>query len=410
MTVDPSLKGPDLLRAAAAEVRSWKGVISEARGRQVQWVAGEYGRALAHADHPLDSEAEAGNVFRRAAVDAYLDLAARGELRVRRSAKAASGDNSRQTRIEVLALLAKAAGVYADLPPQPDPARKHPVPKRARSLLRTSLEEVADRSDALPGQIRMLAIGAMVVDTGARSGEACAWRIDDLAPSLEEVRTVRRPQGWSEAEAYVELAVLSGLSRAALRRWLTERHALLVRVRGTATALWVSLHANHRGGHAVPPGTPLEPRGLYRAWTRAVEQTNQQMAGEPSWVPLPTRMEQLRRGVSPKTSPAPRQPDAERAVVLLDDVEECGRALAGVRRHAEPDTTEELEARLACRKALRAAWVEGIEHTMQLSVLVKAGLTDTADLAAAGWEPALLAAIDRATGWGRPSKANDHLT
>lgn len=404
MPVDQSLKGADLLSAAAAEVRSWDEEISEARGRQVRWVAGEYARALAHPHHPLDTDAEAGPLFRRRAVDAYLELAGRGVLRVRRAAAAASGDHSRQIRIEVLALLAKAAGVYADLPPQPDPARKQPVPKRARSLLRSSLEEAADQA-ALPGQIRMLAIGAMVADSGARSGEACAWRIDDLAPSLEEVRTVRRPQGRSEAEAYVELAVLSGLSRTALRRWLTERHVLMERVRGTTTALWVSLHANHRGEHPVPPGTPLEPRGLYRAWTRAVGQTNQQMAGEPSWTPLPTRMEQLRRGVSPKASAAPLQPDAERAVVLLDDVSERGRTLAEARRSGEPDTTEELEARLACRKALREAWAEGIEHTMQLSVLVEAGLTETADLAAAGWEPALLKAVERATGWGRPSKA-----
>ncbi|MEV6425036.1 hypothetical protein [Streptomyces sp. NPDC051662] len=406
MPVDRSLTGPELLRAAAAEACSWGEEISEARGRQVRWVAGEYGRALARADHPLDNEAEARALFRRAAVDAYLDLAARGELRARAAdKKRASTDNSRQTRIEVLALLAKAAGVYADLPPQPDPARKQPVPKRARSLLRTSLEEIADRGDALPGQIRMLAIGATAVDTGARSGELCACRIEDLAPSLEEIRIVRRPQGWGKEEAYVELIALSGLSRTALRRWLVERHTLMERVGGTAVALWVGLRANHRGDFTVPPGTPLEPRGLFRAWTRAVDQTNQQMAGEPSWVPLPTRMEQLRRGVSPKVSPAPRQPDAEQAVALLDDVAECGRTLAQVRRSGEPDTTAELEARLACRKAGRAAWAEGIEHMMQLSALTEAGLTDTADLTAAGWEPALLKAIERAAGWGRPSKA-----
>ncbi|MEU5483478.1 hypothetical protein [Streptomyces mirabilis] len=406
MPVDRDLTGPELLRGAAAEVCSWEEEISEARGRQVRWVAGEYGRALAHADHPLDSEAEARTLFRRAAVDAYLDLAARGELRARAvDKKRASTDNSRQTRIEVLALLAKAAGVYADLPPQPDPARKQPVPKRARSLLRTSLEEIADRGEALPGQVRMLALGATAVDTGARSGELCACRIEDLAPSLDKVRIVRRPQGWSESEAYVELIDLSRLSRTALRRWLVERHALLERVQGTTTALWVGLRANHRGEYTVPPGTPLEPRGLYRAWTRAVDQTNAQMAGEPSWVPLPTRMEQLRRGVSPKASPAPRQPDAEQAVVLLDDVAECGRALAESRRSGEPDTDAELEARLACRKAVRAAWAEGIEHVMQLSALTEAGLTETADLAAAGWEPALLTAIERAIGWGRPTKS-----
>ena len=405
MTVDQTLTGADLLLAAAAEVRSWEGEISEARGRQVRWVAGEYGRALARADHPLDSDADARSLFRRGAVDCYLELAGQGLLRVRAAAKTPSGDHSRQIRIEVLALLAKALGVHADLPPQPDPAAKPPVPKRARSLLRASLEELADQPDALPGQIRMLAIGATVADTGARSGELCACRIEDLAPSLEELRLVRRPQGWSKAEAYVELIALSGLSRAALRRWLKERHALMERVRGTTTALWVSLHANHRGGYPVPPGTPLEPRGLFRAWTKTVGQANGQMAGEPSWAPLPTRMEQLRRGVSPKAVPAPTQPDAERAAQLLDDVAGHGRELAQALRSDEPGTTAELEARLACRKAVREAWAEGIEHVVQLSALAEVGLSDDAALAAAGWEPVLLAAIDRATGWGRPSKA-----
>ncbi|MGV9277692.1 hypothetical protein [Streptomyces griseosporeus] len=403
MPVDRSLTGPQLLLAAAAEVRSWR-EISDARGRQVRWVAGEFGRALAHPEYPLGADAEAGPLFQRHAIDAYLELAGRGELRVRAAAKKTSGDNSRQTRIEVLALLAKAIGVNADLPPQPDPAPKQPVPKRARSLLRSSLEEVADKVTR-PGQIRMLAIGAVAIDTGARSGEHCACQLNDLAPSLGEIRILRRPQGWSEAEAYAEVIPLSDLSRAALRRWLDERDALLESVRGSATALWVSVHVNHRGEHPVPPGMPLETRGLYRAWTRAVEQTNAQMAGEPSWVPLPTRMEQLRRGVSPKASPAPRQPDAERAVVLLDDVAEHGRALAAARRSGEPGSTEELQARLACRNALREAWAEGIEHTMQLSVLAEAGLADTESLTAAGWEPSLLKAIDRAAGWGRPSKA-----
>ena len=50
---------------------------------------------------------------------------------------------------------------------------------------------------------------------------------------------------------------------------------------------------------------------------------------------------------------------------------------------------------------MREAWAEGIEHRLQLGVLVDAGLADTADLTAAGWEPALLATIERAAGWGR---------
>ncbi|MFE7442408.1 hypothetical protein ACFU7X_18375 [Streptomyces chartreusis] len=404
MAVDRKLKGPALLMAAAVEVQSGEEGISEARGRQVRWVAGEYGRALAHADHPLGDDAAGADLFARQAIDAYLELAARGELRVRRAVKPESGDHSRQIRIEVLAMLARALDTRADLPPQPDPPRKEPVAKRPRSLLRASLTELADYADALPPRLRMLAIGATVVDTGARSGELCANTVEDLSPSLEELRLVRRPQGWSPSEAYAEVLTLTGLSRAALRRWLPVRLALLERVDNNSTALWVSLHGNHRDGHAVPAGIPLQERGLARAWTRAVTATNIQMAGEPSWEPLPTRMEQLRRGVSPKASPAPMHPDAERAATLLGDVADRGRELAAARA-GEPGSTAELEARVAVRKAVREAWAEGIEHALQLSTLAEAGLPDSEGLAAAGWEPALIAAIERAQGWGAPAKA-----
>ncbi|MFC7639593.1 hypothetical protein ACFQWA_27850 [Streptomyces thermogriseus] len=247
-------KGAEALLAAAGEVCARK-KISEARARQVRWVAREYGRALEHPGHPLGVDAEVGELFQRRAVEAYLDLAGRGELRVRQSVKKVSGDRSRKARLEVLNLLAEALGVCADLPPQPDPAPKRTVSRRARSLLRTSLQEAADRT-SLPGHIRMLAIGAVGTDTGARSGEHCACRIDDLAPSLEEIRIVRRPQGWKETESYVELIALSEVSRAALRRWLEEREVLLERVQGAATALWVSLRPNHRGERVIPPGTP----------------------------------------------------------------------------------------------------------------------------------------------------------
>ncbi len=404
MTVDVALTGAPLLQAAAAEVTSWP-EVSASRARQVRWVAGEYGRALQHPDHPLtDAEAGVRRIFRAEPVAAYLALARSGQLRVRKAADPKRGSgHSEQTRIEVLGMLVAAceAQAYAQLPAQPDPPSKAPVGKRSRSLLRESLRALADRADASPGQVRMLAIGATVADTAARAGELCAVTVEDLAPTLEELRILRRPQGWSEEQAYVELVALSGLARAALRRWLTERQALLVDVGGTATAVWVSLHANHHDGQPVPAGIPLQPRGLARAWTRAVTETNIELAGQPSWSPLPTRMEQLRRGVTPQAAPAPRQPDAERAAKLLETVAKRAAELAAARSGGEEGSTAELAARVAVRQAVREAWAEGIEHRLQLGVLVDAGLADTADLTAAGWEPALLATIERAAGWGR---------
>ncbi|MET9694405.1 hypothetical protein ABZY81_39350 [Streptomyces sp. NPDC006514] len=64
-----------------------------------------------------------------------------------------------------------------------------------------------------------------------------------------------------------------------------------------------------------------------------------------------------------------------------------------------------LQARIAVRQAVRDAWAEGIEHTVQLTTLADLRLSDTVSLAAAGWEPVLLDAIDRSQGWGRSSKA-----
>ncbi|MGK4578460.1 hypothetical protein [Kitasatospora sp. HPMI-4] len=406
MTVDGALTGRALLQAAAAEVNSWP-AVSASRARQVTWAANEYGRALGHADHPLsdDASATARTLFRRESVGAYLALARSGALRVRAARDPGrASDNSEQTRIEVLGLLVTAceAEAFAQLPPQPDPPSKRPVAPRPRALLRESLRELADRADARVGQVRMLAIGAVVADTAARAGELCAVALEDLSPTLEEVRLLRRPQGWAEDQAYPELVALSGLARAALRRWLTERQALLARIGGTATALWVSLHANHHDGQAVPPGTPLMPRGLARAWTRAVVETNDELAGEPSWAPLPTRMEQLRRGVTPKAERAPREVDAEQAVGLLAAVASAGTALAAARADGGEGSTAELAARVVARQAVRDAWAAGIEHRVLLGVLGEAGLRGTAELAAAGWEPALLAALDRAIGWGKP--------
>ncbi|MFG2999087.1 hypothetical protein [Streptomyces sp. NPDC048340] len=396
--------GRELLAAAAAEVAGWPST-SKSRARQVTWVAGEYGRALERPEHPLGQDATAEDLFAREHVETYLELAGAGALRLRaaRDPKKDSG-HSAKIRLEVLHLLVKALGAEAaaDLPPQPDPPDKEPVAERPRALLREQLRRLADAPGAGAGRIRMLAIGATVCDTGVRAGEQCACTVGDLSPTIEELRVVRRPQGAGEPEAHTELLALSDLSRDAVRRWLPERRALMARVGGTATALWVSLHGNHRDGQRVPAGTPLQPRGLARAWTRAVAETNEAMAGEPGWEPLPTRMERLRRGVVPEATAAPMQPDAEKAAALLDLVATRAAALSALRIGQE-GTAGERAARVALRQAVRDAWAEGVEHGVQLAVLADAGLTDNASLAAAGWEPALLAAVDRQEGWGRPS-------
>jgi integrase len=393
MNAADSLTGSELLQAAYRAIPQHE--LSASRARQVRWVANEYSRALDHAEHPLDQDATAEYLFAAAAVDAYLTLATSGELRVRQAtAPDRHSEASEQIRIQILHLLADAAGASTTgLPSIGKATARPPVAAPARSLLRESLTALADRPGASPGQRRMLAIGAMVADTAARAGEMCQIDLDDLSPTLEEVRLQRRPQGQPEEAAYVELVELSPLTRAALRRWLPVRQELMQHVQGTPTrSLWVSLHANHHDGRTVPAGTSLQPRGLARAWTRAVVDVNAQLGGEPGWEPLPTRMEQLRRGVEPTAVRAPAEPDAERAPELLDAVADRAADLAAA-REAEEGSTAELEARVAVRAAMRTAWAEGLPHQAQLAELADVGLDDAGDRTAAGWDPALLAVL-----------------
>lgn len=386
--------GPTLLHEAAARVNAWT-ETSAARARQVRWVAGEYSRALALEEHRLDEDAAVGDLFAYEPVQEYLDLAARGLLRVRPAAAPdRPSEGSRQVRVQVLHHLARAAGAPRDgLPPVQRVGAKKPVTLRHRQLLRESLQVVAEQQ-MTPQQLRMLTIGVLVTDTAARAGELSGLEVEDLSPGLEEARLLRRQQGAYDEEAYLELAALSPLSQAALKRWLPERQDLLRGISGTSRHLLVTLHANHRGGAAIPPGTPLQPRGLARAWTRAVAETNVLLAGEAEWAPLPTRMDQLRRGVHPEVADAPRAPDAERSPLLLDALTAAASVLAEERRR-EVGAAAEHQARIPVRRAAREAWAEGLPHTLLLQTAAAAGLHSDEALAAAGWEPVLRHALNR---------------
>jgi integrase len=240
-------------------------------------------------------------------VAAYLDLAGRGELR----ARAVRGDGhstqaSMRIRRDCLQLIAQAAGVPAEIPERPPMPELHRVvdPWR-RSVFHHYLEQAAHRFTAGDGRIRLLAMIGVVLDTGARAGELCALQVGDLAEDLSSLRIVRRPQARSTTAPVVERVGLSGPTRSALRHWLAVREGIVAHVQGGKKALWVSVRANHAGvldesggARLRPPGMPLQPRGLARAYTRAVAELNVDMAGQPGWQPMPYRLEQLRRAVA----------------------------------------------------------------------------------------------------------------
>ncbi|MGC0415826.1 tyrosine-type recombinase/integrase [Embleya sp. AB8] len=298
---------------------------SAARARQLRWVVGELRRALAMEEFPDgagDSLAAllAGKPMRR-----YLDLARAGRLRTRAVAGAGTSTAaSMRVRMDCLDILARAGSVPVVLPERPAmPDLKPPVGARQRSLLLDWLTDQADRPGADAGRVRLFALVGVVLDTGARAGELCALRLTDVGRDEQALRIVRHPQARTITPAMTEILPLSTPTRSALRRWLDVREDLVWHAQGAVTAVWVSTRGNHAGlpdedgnPRRRPPGMPLMPRGLARAYTRTVVRLNVEMAGRVGWEPLPYRLEQLRRAwvaAGPEqAAPKPVEPQPSR--------------------------------------------------------------------------------------------------
>jgi integrase len=390
---------------------------SEARRRQIRAHARELVRALHHPEHPLTVADDLADILDRDSLLQYDRLAVAGELRDRGEATPTS-EATAMVRSGVMVLLQREIGLEVfHLRQLRELPGKEPVDVARRERLRASLETWSDLigrrtlwtvdggllSHGYPQWVRMLAMASVVLDTGSRVGELCALRLEDLSPVLEEVRVTRRPQNARpDTPVSVEVYPLRRATRAALKRWLQVRRLLMADVTGGADWLWVSVRGNHGGVVAEgvdpqyrPAGTALQPRGVARSWTSTVERVNLSLAGTEGWEPLPTRMEQLRRGVAaPELHLVPPAPDAERAAEYMTLLEKAGAKLSAL-PDAEAVATTGRTARQQARHALREAWREGVEHRVQLAALGASGLS-ALDIPRTGWEPELLRSLDLA--------------
>ncbi|GGZ82924.1 hypothetical protein GCM10010328_66640 [Streptomyces rubiginosohelvolus] len=420
-TVPRVMNRPDVLDALP-ELQEAVGAAcekapSEARERQIRAHARELVRALNHPDHPLSVADDLADVLGRDALLAYDRLAVAGELRDR-GAKEPTSEATAMVRSGVMVLLQRELGLEVfHLRQLKELPGKEPVDVGRRERLRASLQTLSDAigtgtgwtvdggllSHGYPLWVRMLAMASVVLDTGCRVGELCALRLEDLSPSLEEVRITRRPQNARpNTPVSVEVYPLRRATRAALQRYLQVRRLLMSEVTGGADWLWVSVRGNHGGVVARgvepeyrPAGTALQPRGVARSYTSTVEKVNLRLGGTEDWEPLPVRMEQLRRGVAaPELHLVPPAPDAERAAEYMGLLEKAGAKLAAL-PDAESVATAGRAARQQARHALREAWREGVEHHVQLAALGASGLF-ALDVPRTGWEPELLRALDRA--------------
>ena len=295
---------------AAAERLCAQEGLSAARARQVRWFVKELRLALAHPEFaPAEPVRTAADFFQPQAVSSYLELGRRGELRTRASRVpgAVSSPASMRVREDCLKLIARELTLPLVLGERVPLQEVHEtVDAPTRSQLRAYLIDRAENPPVLASHVRLLAIIGMVLDTGSRVGELCAMTMADLDLESREpsVTVVRKPQARRVAEPVTERITLSRGTAAALRHWLGHRQVLIEAFDIGVKSLWVSVAGNHAGlpskeGNAIrrPPGMPLRPRGLQRAYTRAVVELNAELAGSPGWRPLPYRLELLRRAI-----------------------------------------------------------------------------------------------------------------
>lgn len=295
---------------AAAERLCAREATSAARARQLRWFVRELKLAVAHPEfRPGGPVHGAADLLQAQAVSSYLELGRRGELRTRASSVpgAVSSTASMRVREDCLKLVARELMLPLVLGERaPVPEVHATVDAPTRSQLRSYLLDRAGNPPELAVHVRLLAIIGIVLDTGARVGELCALTEQDvlLEGRTPTVTIVRMPQARRVADPVTERIALSRGTTAALRHWLERRQELIDEFQLGVRALWVSIAGNHAGlpaadGHAIrrPPGMPLRPRGLQRAYTRAVVELNAELAGSPGWRPLPYRLELLRRAV-----------------------------------------------------------------------------------------------------------------
>ncbi|WP_399553908.1 hypothetical protein OG473_39640 (plasmid) [Streptomyces anulatus] len=341
------------VRQLAAVVDGMAGTVSEGRVRQLRMVVGMFDRAVGREAMPEGSSWSAEQLFTWATLGPFWELAAAGELRhwEKDVGKPLPLTTLRVVRncLEILAERVLPAGRRVRLPELAEPVLKPTVDDRSLAALYRGMVDLAAQGPlvrdgtalSVEDRTRLLAMVAVLLDAGPRSGEMAAQTLTDLARGETAVgvrRRAQRPDEYRVGEVAAVTGVhpvtvtkvLSGLgndrfseatearvleaaaalgpvpevewfelregSRVAVRRWLEVRERLVsedVPLTGQRTALWVTLWPSKAG----PIGIPLRAQGLRQAYARGITALNWVMAGAHGWEPFPTTMEQVRRSV-----------------------------------------------------------------------------------------------------------------
>ncbi|CAM5492096.1 MULTISPECIES: hypothetical protein [Streptomyces] len=351
-----SERKPQSVRQLDALVDQLAAGVSAERARQLRMVAGMWARAVERSEDGRFPDDALAELFDTSTLRRFWALAVAGGLRHRaQDVEKPLPLATRRIVRDCLGIMAEAAvpgrevwlPMLDSVPPRPTvtPAEQAVLYRRLADLAAGGPLERDGTGLSFEDRTRLLAMVAIVLDSGARLGELAAMRLDDLGEGLGTIGVRRRPQKGRGVRAD-EIAALVGVSsgtvrevldgrprrisavtqravldaaealgplpgvelyrlregtRVAVRRWLAVREGLVADLEGARTALWVSLRARgmRRGGveRSWPAGVPLGAEGVRLAYGRGMVALNVLMAGQFGWSPLPEKLEQLRRSV-----------------------------------------------------------------------------------------------------------------
>lgn len=276
-----------------------KDTVSDARLKQLEWVAGELAIAV-----PMGLSETAGeslkDLLAPEAVEVYLFFGRAGYLRTMPTVDTdpTSVDASERIRIYCLEAFARQAKIPFKTPTLPGWALRPTVSARFRDVISQHLQLEAgkwpevDRPDAI---VRGLAMWAVMCDTLPRLGELESMRLQDLTLTEEalSLAITRQPQGGLRGKiAEAEVAELTEETGWLLSQWLERRAGLVRQLQGgPPTHLWLS----------TPPhpdaGLPIKRRGISKWYLKVANsvQIEQDAAGIPESDLVPTRWETMRR-------------------------------------------------------------------------------------------------------------------
>ncbi|MFI0822302.1 transposase [Streptomyces sp. NPDC021098] len=283
-------------------------LVSRARAAQLRTTLAHLERAVGRPEMPEGAAGSVRILLGPEGADAFLELAAAGELRAPGTGRSGELSWSSVAALrDCLAILGEETGVEMLLPQVWRPQAKPPVtPAQAAALYRRMADMAASAPlDALLA--RTLAVVGVALDSGMPSGDMVARRLEHVDLDAGLLRAEWHRQNASHLPVVEDTVRLREGTVVALERWLTFRRELVDRLEGADPgALWVTTRPASRDfadgrSELYPAGLPLRQWGFGAAYRSGVGRLNEAMAsrwdGDGPWEPLPLKFEQLVRAV-----------------------------------------------------------------------------------------------------------------